>query len=211
MKYALMIAAGLAIAPLSVAQAATTVTAEAATNPYSGPTPTYDFSTVAPIVGGEYRTGNSTESSQPFGTDNPYYAVGPALGTPAVLTLSQFANVPFVSLSWGSVDTSNTLEVLGRAGEVLATVTGTQIQGIVGTAGQFFARGALVRLTFDGGTEDNIGALRFSSRNNSFEIDNIAVAPVPEPGVWAMMLLGFAMAGFSLRRKAKTTVRVRYA
>ncbi len=36
-----------------------------------------------------------------------------------------------------------------------------------------------------------------------------ATAPVPEPATWAMMLAGFAVAGFALRRRP-ATVRVRY-
>ena len=45
-----------------------------------------------------------------------------------------------------------------------------------------------------------------------FAVDRVyAVAAVPEPGVWAMMLLGFAAIGFSLRRRNSSGVRVRFA
>jgi len=45
-----------------------------------------------------------------------------------------------------------------------------------------------------------------------FAVDRVyAVAAVPEPGVWAMMLLGFAAIGFSLRRRNNPEVRVRFA
>ena len=36
-------------------------------------------------------------------------------------------------------------------------------------------------------------------------------APVPEPATWAMMLAGFGALGFALRRRSKTSTRVRYA
>ena len=36
-------------------------------------------------------------------------------------------------------------------------------------------------------------------------------APVPEPATWAMMLVGFGMIGFGLRRREKVTTRVRYS
>ena len=44
-----------------------------------------------------------------------------------------------------------------------------------------------------------------------FAVDRVYVAAVPEPGVWAMMLLGFAAIGFSLRRRNNSVVRVRFA
>jgi hypothetical protein len=45
----------------------------------------------------------------------------------------------------------------------------------------------------------------FSSTQNSFEFDNVAVAGgVPEPSTWAMMLLGFAGLGFAGYRKANS-------
>ena len=39
----------------------------------------------------------------------------------------------------------------------------------------------------------------------------LTFAPVPEPGTWALMLLGFAGMGFMLRRPRKQAVRVKYA
>ena len=40
---------------------------------------------------------------------------------------------------------------------------------------------------------------------------NLSVNGVPEPGTWAMMLMGLGMVGFGLRRRQKQTVRVTYA
>ena len=44
----------------------------------------------------------------------------------------------------------------------------------------------------------------------SFSATTIA-NPVPEPAVWAMMLFGFGGLGYSMRRRPKQTLRVRYA
>ena len=45
-----------------------------------------------------------------------------------------------------------------------------------------------------------------------FAVDRVyAVAAVPEPGIWAMMLLGFGAIGFSLRRRKSANVRVSFA
>jgi hypothetical protein len=40
----------------------------------------------------------------------------------------------------------------------------------------------------------------FSGDRTSF-IDNVALTSVPEPSTWAMMLAGFGMMGFALRRR----------
>jgi hypothetical protein len=40
-----------------------------------------------------------------------------------------------------------------------------------------------------------------SSTQNAFEIDDIAVAGVPEPTTWAMLLLGFGAIGIGMRRR----------
>lgn len=49
--------------------------------------------------------------------------------------------------------------------------------------------------------------------NASFtgNISMAAVAAVPEPAAWMLMLIGMAGVGFSMRRKDKQTLRVRYA
>ena len=209
-------AMALAMTPLAGAHAATTVSAVAATDPYSGPTPTFDFDIgdLIPITGGtRYTTSVPGVVTIPFGTDGTYHAVGPDAGNPAVLSLGAFSQIGLITLSWGSVDTKNVLEVLDNSAvpNVIATITGTDIQGLVGTAGEHLPRGALVSLDFDDTTAPQVGALRFASGNNSFEFDNITIAPVPEPGVWAMMIIGFAAMGFALRRRRKTEVRVRFA
>ena len=47
-----------------------------------------------------------------------------------------------------------------------------------------------------GGTADSIRQVRIASAE-------AGVPPVPEPGTWAMMLLGFGAAGFAMRRSRK--------
>jgi len=45
-----------------------------------------------------------------------------------------------------------------------------------------------------------------NSTQNAFEIDNLRINPVPEPATWAMMLVGFAGIGMSLRRRRQTVL-----
>ena len=50
--------------------------------------------------------------------------------------------------------------------------------------------------------------------NQSFGTYQLTIAnaaAVPEPATWGMMLAGFGMVGFGLRRRAKPSVRVTYA
>ena len=44
------------------------------------------------------------------------------------------------------------------------------------------------------------------SPDNAFEIDNLRVGAIPEPGTWALMLLGFAGIGFAIRRRRKPVI-----
>ncbi|MEH3120469.1 MAG: PEPxxWA-CTERM sorting domain-containing protein [Sphingomonas phyllosphaerae] len=43
------------------------------------------------------------------------------------------------------------------------------------------------------------------------QVVNPPAGAVPEPATWAMMMLGFGVVGFAMRRKAKVNTRVRFA
>jgi hypothetical protein len=62
-----------------------------------------------------------------------------------------------------------------------------------------------------GSTFEDVFSIRITSLSGHFSIDNFTVsaaAPdaVPEPGTWAMMLLGFGAVGHALRRRRQTRV-----
>ena len=42
-------------------------------------------------------------------------------------------------------------------------------------------------------------------------IDNISVPAVPEPSTWAMLMLGFGLIGYVMRRRPRTSTRVSFA
>jgi hypothetical protein len=133
-----------------------------------------------------------------FGTPN---SNGASTGT-AMIDFTNYiaANREFRSLSfyWGSVDSYNTLEVLGIGGSVLATINGTQL-GIANGDQSSPATNRRLFLTFDPG--DSFRALRLTSAGRAFEIDDVAAGAVPEPSTWAMLLSGMGLVGFAMRRR----------
>lgn len=212
MKKFLLLAAALTFALPSATFAAVELTSVPGSAPYAGPVPTYDFESPTPeFTGGVVRnTSPSGISAQPFGSTGNYATVGPTDGTPGILDLSSFGEIDWISFIWGSIDPYNTLDVLGVGGGILASFTGTQVIAAADGDQTDPATNRLVKLTFTGADRTAVDSLQFRSTSNAFEFDNVAVAAVPEPGVWAMMLLGFAAIGFSLRRRDNSK-RVRFA
>jgi hypothetical protein len=99
-----------------------------------------------------------------------------------------------LGLYWGSIDTYNVLTLFNGANSVVVSVPP------VADGGQF-ADDSNRYFVVSGFEFDKVV---FSSTQNSFEFDNVAVAGAPEPSTWAMMLLGFAGLGFAGYRKAKS-------
>ncbi len=191
----------------STANAAVAITSVAATPVYSGPAATYNFDGATPaITGGAFASTDVTSQHiTPLGSTGRYYAVGPADGSPAILTLAG-GLVDSISLLWGSVDDYNTLQLLDSSNAVLATITGSQVIG----NGTFGTSTRLVTLALTDATQ-NVAKLRFSSTSNAFEFDNVTInAAVPEPTTWMMLILGMIGVGFAMRRRNETDVRVRY-
>jgi hypothetical protein len=208
-----MTAAALCAFAAAPAYAQATLSVAPGSDPYAGPAPTYDFETPAPVSGGTVTTGFSGGvHAQPFGSTGNYWTVGPTEGTPGKLDLSSFAGIASVSFIWGSVDSFNTLDVLDRLDNVIATFTGANAALPPNGNQTDPTTNPLATISFDGIMQGNIGGLRLSSTQNAFETDNFAVTAVPEPAIWAMLLIGFGFVGVSLRgRKRQTRMRLTYA
>ncbi len=210
--------AACAMGMASGASAAVTLSTQDGNAVYAGPTPTYDFDTpgtTPPTTSGLIKSGSSGNGAQPLGSTGSYYTVGPSTGSPGTIDLSAFGGaIGKISFIWGSVDTYNTLEILDLMGEVLAEFDGNDI-----IASQFGNQtlpqsNPLVTFTFSGGDEFNVGGLRLRSTSEAFEIDNIAIQAVPEPGTWLMMIIGFGLLGGMLRGRRRAAVapgRVNFA
>lgn len=69
-------------------------------------------------------------------------------------------------------------------------------------------------LNFDAGINNTYRFDLTSGRNTLTTFAKVgegAIGAVPEPSTWALMLLGFAAVGFTMRRSKETSVRVKFA
>jgi hypothetical protein len=106
-----------------------------------------------------------------------------------------------LGLDYGSADAYNTF-VLFLSDGTSNTYSGQDIIDIGTADGDQESPRTNGRLTFTTSGDVFITGLRLVSSQNSLEVDNFGVtSAVPEPGTWAMMLLGFGAIGFSMRRR----------
>lgn len=202
----------------SAASAAVTVTVTDATDPYTGPAPTYDFETpVAGLTGGGIVTGSqSGQYRQPEGSTGKYLSVGipgttPSTTGPAILDLSLLGlpGIASISMLWGSLDSYNTLQLLDAANQVLFSINGND--PLVASGATLGETSRLVNFALSSDLHGQVSKIKFTTNGqNAFEVDNIAIQAVPEPVTWLMMMLGMLGVGFAMRRTPDTNVRVRY-
>jgi hypothetical protein len=210
-KLATAIAAVAAFALAAPATAAVSLSTTPGTNPYSGPAPTYNFDSGRPanVTGGAVVSGSiDGQHAQPFGSTGGYFSVGPTDGTPGLIDLSSFGVLSSISFIWGSVDSYNTLDLLGAGGNVLYSFTGSNVFNPANGDQSNPSTNPLVTLLLTGDDQTAVRSLRLSSTQNAFEIDNLAINAVPEPSTWALMLLGFGAVGFSMRRGRNAAPRL---
>jgi hypothetical protein len=118
-------------------------------------------------------------------------------------------------LYWGSVDAYNSLTFY--AGDVLvATISGADLGSSVSANGGQgdYGSNAYVWIT----ALPQFDRVVAASSSNAFEFDNViaglaprftgAVAAVPEPSTWAMLLIGFAGLGYGALRRKRTPVSI---
>lgn len=169
-----------------------------------GASPTPGFTVVDTFDNADGLTGSNFQIKTPPADGN---GAPPANSTPAgtaylsVLgggsaTYTFASDVSAFEFDWGSVDGYNTLTINSTGADPIVVpglsfpnaANGNQVDA--GTNGLFRAAGS------DG---ERFNSVTFSSSQNSFEVDNLAVGGVPEPASWALMILGFGGAGAVLR------------
>jgi len=200
--YAMAAAAALTIG--SAANAAITVTFDDGNGGLSAGEvsyATFDPGSTGGVTGSGYiiQTGSNNSGADPAvgGQGDPYLSV---LGGGAA-NFSFEGGLSSLGLDYGSADAYNTF-VLFLSDGTTANYTGSDLINIGTADGDQTAPRTNGRLTFTTSDGVFITGLRLLSGQNSLEVDNLGVvSAVPEPGTWAMMLLGFGAIGFSMRRR----------
>jgi hypothetical protein len=196
----------------TVANAQATPSATAGSNPYAGPTPTYDFDGSTPTIDPAaccVVTGTTPNVyAQPYGSTGNYFSSGPSTSEPATILFGAWAgSISSLSFIWGSIDSYNSLVFTDAAGNPLGagyTFTGSDIALLIPALanGDQSDPNTNPLVTFNFVDPTVVGGMQLTSNGtNAFEIDNIAINPVPEPATWAMMLFGFGAMGVAMRRR----------
>ncbi|MGZ3276149.1 MAG: PEPxxWA-CTERM sorting domain-containing protein [Caulobacteraceae bacterium] len=105
---------------------------------------------------------------------------------------------------WGSIDSYNTLIIHSSIGDV--TIIPGSLSFPNAANGDQIAAGTNGLFRVTGNAGETFSGLTLRSGSNSFEIDNLAVAGVPEPAAWAMMIMGMGSLGVAMRNRRKAAL-----
>ena len=187
-------------------QAATFMSSAGAPDPgaAAGETVLFDFNSVTPELSGQFSlvTGTVGGAATPA-LDTTQYVAVPTLGLPSGTASLDLTGLPrqlkSFSFYWGSIDTYNSIALVGPGGVVFQTIAGGMLPPANGDQG---AAATNRRVFVSLGAGETLNSINFNSSNIAFEFDDFAGSYVPEPQSWAMLVLGFGMIGAVTRRRA---------
>ena len=114
-----------------------------------------------------------------------------------------FGPTSLFSFVLGSLDTYNSLTLKYEDGSSQLYAGGQIINDLSFPSGNQISgeTNGVVAYRVTGGPR--LTGATFTASGNSFEFDNLAVAAVPEPAAWALMIGGFGLVGCALRRRQR--------
>ena len=201
-----VLATGLIASIAVIAAPATAATfgfVEKGSSPANGYTVIDTFDTAAGLVGSNFQIkvppadGNGAPPSNSVPALTPYLSV--LGGGSATYTFAGLVNS--FQFDWGSIDAYNTLTIASSLGANIVIPGSSSFSNPANGDQSSPSTNGLFTVT--GAPGETFTSVTFSSTGNSFEVDNLAIAAVPEPATWAMMLVGFGLIGAAARYRRR--------
>lgn len=162
-------------------------------NPFTGTSP------VTATIGNTPQVGGTVAAPASF-SDSFLFTIGPPGG--ALIGTGSGSIITSTSLQFSATDLDLTSVIVNGVALTISRTGGGMIESS-GTSNVNIFSGQLNNITITGlsrGLGSYGGNLTF-----------IPTAAVPEPGTWAMMLVGFGAIGFSMRRRRRVTASLQTA
>jgi hypothetical protein len=201
--------AALTMVVAGSASAATTFFVPDGSSPQPGFTVIDNFNTALGLTGTAGLDYVLTTSHTPQGAppansvpyDTQYLDV--LSGGTTLINFSALTSVPVVAFEfdWGSIDSFNTLTVHSNQGDLVLVPGSSSFPNAAD--GNQVAPGTNGLFRVDGAPGQIFSGITLQSSGYSFEVDNLAIGPVPEPASWAMMIMGMGFMGMALRSRRK--------
>lgn len=162
-------------------------------NPFTGTSP------VTATIGNTPQVGGTTAAPVAF-SDSFLFTIGPVGG--GLIGTGSGSITTSSSVLFSTTDLDLTSVIVNGVALTITRTAGGLLEG-AGTSNVNIFSGQLNNITITGVSRG------FGSYGGNLTF--IPAAAVPEPGTWAMMLVGFGAIGFSMRRRRRVTASLQAA